>query len=105
MIFSINCLDVHTFYQDVFITDLNKQIDKNNQKEGEYKKQISEQAILIEKLQKEVQHLNKVLKRYRNTVNDFTKKENGMLKSQNLQRLGKPLQRLHSMSESFGVNI
>ncbi|CAI2383062.1 unnamed protein product [Moneuplotes crassus] len=94
---SILSTDVHTFYQDVFITDLNKQIDKNNQKEGEYKKQITEQAIIIEKLQKEVQHLNKVLNRYRNIVNELTKKENGLLKSQNLQRLGKPIQRLHSM--------
>lgn len=65
--------DVHSFYQDVFITDLNKEIHSINEEAGVYKKQISEQAMQIEKLQKEVQHLNKVVNRYRNTVNELSK--------------------------------
>jgi predicted nuclease with TOPRIM domain len=40
--------DVHTFYQDVFITDLNKEINCMNEEKDVYKKQISGLAMVIE---------------------------------------------------------
>ena len=52
--------EVHSFYQDVFITDLNKEINMKNEQADHFKLKISGQAIIIDRLNKEIQHLNKV---------------------------------------------
>ena len=92
-------LDVHSFYQDVFITDLNKEIYTMNEEADGYKKQLSEQGMTIEKLHREVQHLNKVLNRYRTVINEFIRKDAGVLKHQNLQKLNQTLSKFHRPSK------
>ena len=85
--------DVHSFYHDVFITDLNKEINTISEEATSYKVQISEQSILIDKLQKEIQHLNKVLNRYRNNLNELSKKDKTILKPENLKRMEKQIKK------------
>jgi len=41
------CIDVHSFYQDVFITDLNKEITSKNVEAGGFKQHITEQDLKI----------------------------------------------------------
>jgi hypothetical protein len=58
-----------------------------NEEADSYKHQISKQAMQIEHLQKEVDHLNMVLKRYRNTINNQCKINTIPLNSHLLHKL------------------
>jgi hypothetical protein len=60
-----------------------------NEEADSYKHQITKQAMQIEHLQKEVDHLNMVLKRYRNTINNQCKINPAPLNSHLLHKLDK----------------
>ena len=69
------------FYQDVFITDLMNDI---NIEAVNYKQTLIEQNLKIEKLEKEIQDLNKVISGYRKTVTEFSNNHKAENKIYNL---------------------
>jgi uncharacterized coiled-coil DUF342 family protein len=52
-------------YQDIFITELKKDLDVTRHYANIYKRQLSESIVLIDKLKKENGQLKKTLNRYR----------------------------------------
>lgn len=70
--------DAQSFYQEVFITDLMNDI---NIEAIHYKQKLAEQNLIIEKLQKEVDHYKKTVERYRKTVTELSqfKKDHSLI--------------------------
>jgi hypothetical protein len=47
---SLTSTDVHSFYQDVFITDMNKQISKCAEEASDFKLKMIQNSNLLEKV-------------------------------------------------------
>ena len=60
--------EVHNFYQDVFITDMKREMSQVSNEANLYKVEAGENAINLKKLQKENSTMKKVVKRYREII-------------------------------------
>lgn len=65
---NLTSTDVHSFYQDVFITDLQNEIMKKENETVDFKRQMIENSNLVSKLEKENQKVKRMLEFYRDMV-------------------------------------
>ena len=60
--------DVHSFYQEIFITDLEKKLIEKDEESSGLNKQIIENANCFERLQNEHLKAKKIIKLYRDMI-------------------------------------
>ena len=67
--------DIHSLYQDLFLTDIKKEVEQAQQQLKTCKQEQNTANFEYQQLKKENQQLNATLKRYRKLLQDLTNEQ------------------------------